>query len=211
MRKYYDITVPYCNDIPRFPNDKVDVIRIADMEKGDPYNQWTIECGTHTGTHVDAPRHFIRDGKTIEQIPYDRFLGEAKVFEIPGKRAIEVQDIQNFDIREGDRIFFKTYNSKTMLEGKKFREDYAYVTPEAAQYLVQKKIRTLGFDWLAVEMYGSKDFGAHKALLGAEITIIEGCRLKDVPTGTYEMVGLPIKIPGGNGSPITILLFEQNG
>lgn len=178
------------------------------IQKGDIVNLSVFSFGSHTGTHIDAPYHFIDSGKRIDELNMHHFIGNAKVFAFEGKDCIDYHDVAGLGIQEGDIVLFKTKNSEYM-RNRTFREDFAYITRAAAGYLADREIATLGFDFLSIEQFGSKDFPAHNALLGKGIVIIEGLNLTEVDAGEYQMLSLPMLVKGGNGSPIRVLLFDK--
>jgi arylformamidase len=206
LNDYIDVTVPFRDKMMCFPGDPPCTITPHwQIKKGDIVNLSVLCMGSHTGTHIDAPNHFIDQGKTVEELPIEHFIGRAKVFEFLNKDYIDIQDIDNLGIVKNDIIIFKTDNSEYMKIGV-FKEDFTYITPEAARFLAEKGILTLGFDFLSIEKFGSKDFGAHYALLGAGVVLIEGMDLTQISQGQYDMISLPMLIAGGNGSPIRVLL-----
>ncbi len=209
MKKTYDVTVPMRDRMACFPTDPpCEIKKHWSIQDGDFVNLSVYCFGSHTGTHIDAPNHFVDSGKTVDQLGPEYFIGRAKVFDLTGRDAIGADDLAGLDIKNGDIIFFKTKNSAYMHEGV-FREDFAYLTGEAAKLLAEAGIRTLGFDFLSVEKYGSEDFPAHYALLGAGIVIIEGLNLTGVQSGEYDLISLPMLAAGGNGSPIRVLLQKE--
>ncbi len=210
MRGYIDVTVPFEDGMMCFPTDPQCSIKPHwAIKNGDIVNLSLLNFGSHTGTHIDAPNHFIDGGKTVDQLDIRCFIGRAKVFDFSDKTCcIGIGDVEGLDIGEGDIVLFKTKNS-ALMRAQTFREDFIFITPEAASWLAGKKIATLGFDFLSVEEFGGGDgFGAHYALLGAGIVIIEGLDLTEITAGAYDMVSLPMLIKSGNGSPIRVLLKE---
>lgn len=164
--------------------------------------------GNHNGTHMDAPKHFIDEGETIDHTNFDCFIGKCKVIELDDSiNSIKVADIAKYDIKPQDRIIFKTRNSK-FVEEQQFHFDFVYLEGETAQYLASKNILTVGIDYFSVE--GMKDTAhvVHKSLLSKNILIIEGLCLKNVPAGEYELMALPLKLKNGNGAPARVILRE---
>jgi len=207
-RVYHDVSLVFSPDIVIFPGDpELQITCHMSIKNGDVANVSIMRYGSHTGTHIDAPRHFEESGAAVDELALDHFIGKAKVFEVLRDSDIGVEDIKTFDIQKGDIILFKTKNSQ-FVEDKEFRKDFAYITPEAAGYLADIGIKTLGFDYLSVEQYGSADFGAHHALLSKGVVLIEGLVLKDIKPGEYDFVALPLNIRGGNGSPVRAVLIE---
>jgi arylformamidase len=206
---FHDITLDFTPEMLIFPGDpQLEIMEHMLKSKGDVVNLSILTFGSHTGTHIDAPKHFVDSGKTVDQLALDHFIGTAKVFEIPEVLAITVKDLKPLNILKDDIVLLKTLNSPWLHEDK-FHTDFAYLTPEAAKYLAEIGIKTLGFDYLSIDKYNSNDFGAHYALLGQGIVIIEGLVLRDIRPGQYQMVALPIKIKGGNGSPVRAVLIEE--
>ena len=210
MSEYIDVTVPFRDGMMCFPTDPPCRIKpFMEISKGDIVNLSVLDMGSHTGTHMDAPRHFIDDGPAIDELSTRHFLGRAKLFDFTGKETcIDLADVKGLDIGEGDIVLFKTRNSALMRDTV-FHTDFVYLTPEAARWLADRGIVTFGFDYLSIEGYGAEDFGAHYAILGAGIVIIEGLDLSDVGAGEYEIIALPMLIAGGNGSPVRVLLKKS--
>jgi arylformamidase len=206
MPKLYDVTVPLSADVPTFPGDPRFQMefshRIAD---GEPYNVAKVTLGVHSGTHVDAPYHFLADGATVDQLPLELLIGRARVVDMTALDRIERADVERADLRDDIRVLFKTRMSG-QLRQPVFQEDFVYLTPDAATYLVQVGIKLVGIDYLSIEKFGSKDFGAHHALLGAGVVIIEGLDLSEVEAGEYDLTCLPLRIAGADGSPARVVL-----
>ncbi len=206
MPKIFDVTVPLSCDVPTFPGDPRFDIRFPHrISKGDPYNVASISMGAHSGTHVDAPYHFIDGAATVEQLPLEILIGKCRVVELPNRDKVERADLEAFDLRDDIRLLLKTRMSGQLKQGT-FQEDFVYLTPDAASYLVQAGIKLVGIDYLSVERYGSTDFAAHHALLGAGVVIIEGLDLTEVEPGEYDMTCLPLRIVGADGSPARVIL-----
>jgi len=211
MSDYIDVTVPFEDKMMCFPTDPQCSIRPHwRIANGDIVNLCVYEFGSHTGTHIDAPNHFVDGGKTIDELSERHFLGIAKVFDFSNNdRCIDISDVDNLDVKAGDIVLFKTRNSHLM-RTQTFSEEFVYITPETARFLAGSQIATFGFDFLSIEEFGGGDgFGAHYALLGAGVVIIEGLDLSDVTAGEYDIVSLPMLVKGGNGSPIRVLLKEK--
>jgi len=202
--KYYDVTMPVSPEMLAYTGDPVFYSEnVIDLDKGDKCTVSKMSMGSHMGTHIDAPAHFIKGGATVDQLQADKLCGKVKVFHIPNKAEIEVSDIESLDICKDDIVFFKTRNSE-LLKKDTFDPEYTYLTPEAARFLVEKGIKTVGIDYLSIDKFG--EHGAHIALLSEGIVITEGLMLSDVPSGEYQMAAVPMKIKGGNGAPIGIIL-----
>jgi arylformamidase len=175
------------------------------IASGEPYNVARITMGAHSGTHVDAPYHFLADGDTVDELPLEILIGKARVVEIGARDKIERSDLEALDLRDDLRVLIRTRMSG-QLRVPEFQEDFVYLTPDAATYLVQAGIKLVGIDYLSVERYGSKEFAAHHALLSAGVVIVEGLDLSAAEPGEYDMTCLPLRIVGADGSPARVVL-----
>ena len=206
--KIYDITAEISNDLPIYGNgQRPNITFPAQTFKGDAYNISQVDLSSHTGTHADMPLHFVDGATNCVTTPLDHFYGPAKVFHIKTKSHICKADLESLDIQEGDIILLNTGQSQYMSQGC-FKEDHIALTPEAAHYLADKKIKTLGIDYLSIDPYGTQDFEVHKILLGRGIAALEGLVLAEVPEGEYILSALPLKIPNGDGSPVRAVLVR---
>jgi arylformamidase len=209
-RVFYDITQMLTPEIVVYPGDPaLKIEQSLSIAQGDIVNVSSISMGTHTGTHVDAPKHFYDHGLTIDQLSLDYFIGPAKVIEFMEQKSISKADLQSCEIEKTDIILLKTRNS-ALLAKTEFDPQFTYLEPEAAEYLAAIGIRTLGFDYLTIDPYGSLDFKAHYALLGQNIVIIEGLTLSEIDPGEYQMIALPLKLKDGNGSPARVVLIKED-
>jgi len=213
MRRYFDVSLPYTEGLARWPTARRPVIaKTKDMSKGDINNNSRIEAGVHHGTHIDAPLHFIAGGKSIESLPPDVLIGKATVIDLTGVDEIDVAALEAAALpADCERLLFKTRNSELWdnLEHE-FHYDYVSVTPQGAQYLVDKGVRLVGVDYISVEAYGLEGNGTHKTLLGAGVVIVEALDLRGIAPGTYEMACLPIKIAGSDGAPARAVLWRDD-
>jgi len=208
-KSYYDVTLTISQDLLVYPGDpKVKIEQTLSISKGDTSNVSLISFGSHTGTHIDAPKHFYDKGKTVDEIDMNRLIGLVKVFEIMDKTIIDVEDVKNLNIKRGDRILFKTQNSKYLKE-KEFNSEFVYLSSKAAKYIVNKGVITIGVDYFSIDNFKSEEFPVHNFLLGNDILIIEGLQLSEVKVGEYFMVALPLKIEGGDGSPTRVILTSK--
>ncbi|MBM7855548.1 arylformamidase [Desulfohalotomaculum tongense] len=207
MSKIYDITRSINNGMVVYPGDiPVQVKELSAVKNGDLANSTAITMSSHTGTHVDAPKHLYSDGRALDQIPLETLVGPAAVIELPNTGAITKKDLSGFHLQGVKRLLFKTANSGLWTK-KKFVSDYAHLTPGAAEYLVQSGCRLVGIDYLSVDPPGEV-LPVHEILLSAGVVIIEGLNLSAVPPGRYELICLPLKIAGGDGAPARVILRE---
>jgi arylformamidase len=206
--KIFDVTVPISKNLPVYPGDPpVKIERKATIDKKDAkYNLSRYSFSSHVGTHVDAPFHFIADGKTVDQLPLELLMGRARVVEVTSPRIDEAA-LKEFDFTADARVLFKTRNSYLWSQPG-FVQDYVYITPGAARALVNQGIKLVGIDYLSVEKFGSDTFDTHLTLLGAGTLIIEGLDLREIEPGDYELICLPMKIQDGDGSPARVILRQ---
>lgn len=200
MMKLYDVTVAVSSHVPIYQGDpKVSISVCHAIAEGDPANVSEIRFGVHTGTHVDAPNHFIDGARRVDELDFEKLVGPCRVVEIDHNvDAIEPRHL--IGLGGIDRVLFKTRNSEFWSEPERgFRTDFTYISPEAAHVLAGSGVKLVGIDYLSVEKFGSTDFETHYALLEKEVVIIEGVDLRAVSAGDYEIFCLPLKWSGGGG------------
>jgi arylformamidase len=199
----HDISVPIAPDlIPVYPGDPgLEVSSWTAIERGDAANVSTLRLGAHTGTHVDAPAHFIEGAGGMTTISLDVLVGPARVVEVPASmRAVDTAYVEGLALAGATRVLFKTRNSTLWATARNhFSEDFTYLEPKAARALVARGVRLVGWDYLSVEKFGSEDFATHLALLEAGVVIVEGLDLSAVSAGEYELFCLPLKVWTGHG------------
>jgi arylformamidase len=206
--KIHDVTVPISKELIIYPGDPpVRIERKSTIGKtGAKANVSRYSFGSHTGTHIDPPFHFIENGVTVDKLPLELLMGRARVVEI-SHPIIDESALSEFDFTVDVRILFKTRNSYLWNE-KKFVQDFVYITPGAARVLVDNGIKLVGIDYLSVEKFGAEEAETHLTLLGANIVIIEGLDLREVEPRDYDLVCLPLKIKDGDGAPARVILRE---
>ena len=198
---WIDISVALHNNLVSWPNNKP--VEIKRDKCLDDYhcNLSSMSLGAHSGTHMDAPLHFINGARGLETMPPEVTIGEARVIEIENPEVITADELGNHDLRPGQRILFKTKNSERDWPHQPFMSDAVYIGTDAGRLLADKGIRLVGIDYLSVGGYEKNGPEVHRALLSAEIWIIEGLYLKDIEPGSYELVCLPLKIADSDGAP----------
>jgi arylformamidase len=211
----YDVSVPLSAATPTYPGDpRIEIKQWRTLANGDDSNVSLINFGLHSGTHVDAPAHFIAGGAKVESLRLASLVGEVEVVEVPHDLYVIDQDFVAANCAQGSqRILFKTRNSAFWSNPQAgFREDYTYIDPDAARRLVELGIKLVGIDYLSVEQYKSANFATHLALLAKGVVILEGLDLREVPGGRYELICLPLKIAGGSGdgAPARVILRTLN-
>ena len=203
---WIDVSVPLREGMVSWPGDTpFHIERVSDMARGDVYTLSAIAMSGHAATHMDAPLHFIRNGATIDTLPIEATVGPARVIALPRVKMISVDALKPLRIKAGERIIFKTGNSRKDRLGR-FCEDYVAVTPDAAAYLVERRPMTIGIDGPSVGPFHEGIVETHQHLLGAGIWIIEGLDLSRVSPGSYDLVCLPLKVVGADGAPARVVL-----
>jgi arylformamidase len=211
----YDVSVPLSAETPTYPGDPgIEIKHWLKLENGDAANVSLINFGLHSGTHVDAPAHFIASGARVDSLPLQSLVGEAEVVEVGNDVLVIDEDFVAANCGGGaQRILFKTRNSEFWNNPQEgFRTDYTYIHPAAARALVDLEIKLVGIDYLSVEQFQSEKFETHLALLSSGVVILEGLDLRAVAGGVYELFCLPLKIAGGggDGAPARVILRTLN-
>ncbi|MDA8401384.1 MAG: cyclase family protein [Deltaproteobacteria bacterium] len=205
---FIDVSMDIEDGMLHWPSDpEVEIDDYSDIKKGAASNNSKITCGVHTGTHMDAPRHFIDDGAGVDKFNLNTLIGQCRVIDVPVDISpISKEFLEPINIKNGDRILFKTKNSEWINNGaRNFHTDYVCVNPEAAKYMVEKGVILVGIDYLSVEGY-HVGHDTHKTLLGAGVIVIEGLNLFNVSAGDYKLIALPVKIKDSNGAPARVIL-----
>jgi arylformamidase len=206
--KLIDITVPVEAAVPVYPgNTPFTLEAIKRVARGDSSNVSTIHMSAHSGTHIDAPRHFFNDGAGVEELPLEMLVGRARVIELTTRKGIVPEDFAGLDLSEDVRLLIKTANSR-LWGSPEFHTDYVGVTEAGAKYLVERGIKVVGVDYLSVEQFKTPGAPAHHVLLGSGTIVIEGLNLRDVEPGVYDLICLPLRIVGADGAPARVLLRQ---
>ena len=207
-RKVYDVSLTIEPGMLVWPGDApVTMDSVKSIAQGSSSNVSLLHIGTHTATHVDAPRHFIPGASGIDRIDADVLLGRARLFQLPEARHIDRKLLGRLDMDGVTRVLFGTGNSTLLRQGQ-FSSDYAFVTEDAARYMVDTGVKLVGVDYLSVEEFQKEAHPTHHILLGAGIVVVEGLDLAGVPAGDYELLCLPLKIKDADGAPARVLLRE---
>ncbi|MPM49835.1 Kynurenine formamidase [bioreactor metagenome] len=210
--KVIDISVTITPGMPVWPGDEqVDLHRRAKIEEGAHANVSLIAASAHTGTHVDAPFHFIADGYTVESLPMDALVGPAQVVQIPSNvEVISAEVLQDLKLEPViERILFKTANSKLWEnEDAPFNTTFVGIDESGAEWLVKRGVKLVGIDYLSIAPY-KRSKPTHDVLLGANVVIVEGLDLREANAGKYTLVCLPLKLKGADGAPARAVLIEN--
>jgi arylformamidase len=209
---WIDVSVPLRTGMVHWPdNPPVKIDRVMDLERGDAASVSSMSMGVHTGTHMDAPAHFQRGGVGIDQMPLEATLGLARVIEIRDPVSIKRAELEAAGLQPGERVLFRTRNSERCWQSDVFVEDFVFISREAAAYLAERRVRTVGVDYLSVGGFREDAEETHVALLQAGIWVVEGLNLSAVRAGTYEFICLPLRIVGGDGAPARAVLRPVPG
>lgn len=204
---WIDISVPVREGMPFWPGDPgLGFSRVMDQNNGDVCTLTHARMSAHTGTHMDAPLHFVPNSPTMEAMPIDATVGPARVIRIAHPTAIHRAEIEPFAIQPGERILFRTANSDLDWGNLPFNEDFIYIARDAAEYLAECGVRSVGVDYLSVGGFKQDSVETHVALLGKGIWVMEGLVLGCVEPGDYDLVCLPLKWVGAEGAPARAIL-----
>ncbi|MDO8491505.1 MAG: cyclase family protein [Dehalococcoidia bacterium] len=199
--RWIDISVALQDGMAHWPTDPpVRIQRVLDMERGDSHTLSLLSMGSHSGTHIDAPLHFVKQGRSIDQLSPDILIGRARVIEICDGESIKPVELAQYDIRRGERLLFKTRNSSRVWQSDRFIEDFVFLSEAAASLLAERRVRLVGIDYLSIGGFKRDGGRVHRLLLEAGVWIIEGLDLSGAEPGGYELVCLPIKLSGGDGA-----------
>ena len=204
--KLIDVSVPLDAQLPTYPhNTPFSLEAIKRIARGDSSDVSTLHMSAHSGTHVDAPRHFFDEGAGTESLPLELLMGRTRVIEVGSRTGVTAEDLAGFDLSDDIRVLIKTHNSQ-LWGSPAFHTDYVGVTESGAKHLVDHGIKVVGVDYLTVEVFKNPGAPAHHALLGAGTIVIEGLDLRDVEPGIYDMCCLPLRIVGSDGAPARVVL-----
>lgn len=206
-----DITAPVSPASVMWPGDdppSQEFLRHTDRGDTNTASRWNLSA--HTGTHVDARMHFIPDGWTMESLELSRVFGPCRVVDLTRVEGhVGRADLEAAGVAGTVRLLLKTRSSERGLLGREgFVEDYVAISREAAEYLVEIGVETVGVDYLSVEPFEDEEFNTHHALLGADVVILEGLALGGVEAGEYLLACLPLKLAGSDGSPVRAILIR---
>jgi arylformamidase len=209
--KIHDITLSISPDMPVWPGDPPVLLeQVSSMDAGAHDNVSRLACGVHTGTHVDAPHHFMNDHRTVESLALDILVGPALVVQIPEDvKVVNVQVLEKAAIPPGTaRLLLKTSNSRLWASGEReFFTGFVGISADGADWLVQHAVKLIGIDYLSIAPY-HQSIPTHRALLGAGVIVVEGMDLSAILPGTYTLYCLPLKLVGSDGAPARAILVE---
>ncbi len=209
--KIHDITLTISNSLVTYPGDPgIEITRVHTIGKNSKSNLTKLDMGAHTGTHVDAPVHFIEGGSGSDALDLGILIGPAIVIDATKEERISANSIENFKIPPGtERILFRTRNSEIWASTpEKFFPDFVGITKDGAEWLVKKNVKLVGIDYLSIAPFHKAE-PTHKVLLEAGIIPIEGLNLSGIAPGAYFLICLPLKIKGSDGAPSRVVLLQD--
>ncbi|HZS54625.1 MAG TPA: cyclase family protein [Bryobacteraceae bacterium] len=204
---WIDVSVPLTSGMAHWPGEPAPNFElISDKEHGADANVTMCRMVAHTGTHMDAPHHFLQEGKGIDTFPLEFGVGPARVIEALDVDIVTHKELESKGIQRGDRVLVKTRNSQLQWTALDFQENYVGIDSSAATFLVEVGAVMVGVDYLSVGVYHGDNPETHRILLSGGVWIVEGLALGHVSAGTYEMICLPLRIVGCDGSPVRAIL-----
>ena len=205
----YDISVALRTGGVVYPgNPPISITAQQAISQGAGANVSRLDLGSHSGTHVDAPKHFFDDGAGVDTLSLDVLMGPARLIAFGDDvRSVGEAHLRTFDLRGVTRLLLRTRNSAWLASGATdFHPDYTYLAPDGAAYLVTLGIKLVGVDYLSVEQFHSGHHRTHRTLLERGVVIVEGLVLSEPPPGDYELRCLPLKLVGLDGAPARAVL-----
>ena len=210
MTRIFDISVPVKTNGLVYPgNPEISIEPQQAISQGAGANVSRIVFGSHTGTHVDAAKHFFDNGQTVDQIPLDRLVGPAILIAVDDSlMSVGARDLERFNLAGRKRVLIRTRNSGFLLEPI-FHRDYTFLAPDGAEYLVSLGVELVGVDYLSIEQFHSGHHKTHRTLLEKSVVIVEGLHLWGPPPGEYDFCCLPLRLEGLDGAPARAILIAR--
>ncbi len=209
--KIIDISLPITESLVVWPGEQGLRVTTVRAFPQDPVHVSDLAIGAHTGTHVDAPMHFLPNGKPLEKVPLDNLVGPCRVLNVQEgrrkKEEVKLEDLKPFNIKKGERLLFNLGNGARLLK-KEFDQNYIAIGNDAARFLAAQKTKLVGVDYLSVERRGNPGHPVHVSLLKAGTAIVEGLNLRNVKPGNYTLVCLPLRMVGVEASPVRAILMK---
>lgn len=204
--KLYDATLAVHEKMVVFPGDPpFKTEPVSRIETGEDYNLTRISMGTHLGTHVDPPAHFIEKGTTVDQIALETLVGPGVVADLKGCSQIDQRALEKAAIADYKRVLLKTDNGPLLLQSP-FQQGTVHLTEDGARYLIEREVCLVGIDCLSIEHPENPGSPVHHLLLEAGVLVVEGVHLLEIAPGGYEIFCLPLKIKGADGAPARVIL-----
>jgi arylformamidase len=211
QRRIWDVSMPVRTGGLVYPNNPpISITPVQSIAAGNTANVSRIDLGSHTGTHVDAPLHFMAGGAGVDELPLDVLMGPARLIAFGDDvLAVGEAELRRHDLEGVTRVLIRTRNSAWLASGStEFHPDFTHVAPDGAAYLVSIGVRLVGVDYLSVEQFRSPHHRTHKTLLENSVVIVEGMVLSEPPPGDYELCCLPMLLAGLDGAPARAVLIS---
>jgi arylformamidase len=207
MANIYDVSVPIVSGGLVYPgNPEIAISPQQAIARGAGANVSAVSFGSHTGTHVDAPKHFFDDGAGVDALPLEVLMGPAVLIDVgEACMAVGADELARHELAGHTRVLIKTRNSSFIRE-RTFHPDYTYLAPDGAEYLVSLGVTLVGVDYLSIEQFHSGHHRTHRTLLERGVVIVEGLDLSSPPVGPYEFRCLPLRLQGLDGAPARAVL-----
>lgn len=204
---YKDLTAPITPKTVVFPGDPIfEVKQVSTIGEQCAFNLCEMRMGNHMGTHIDFPAHVLKQGKLSSDYSIQDIIGDGLILEVPvTAKAISKSFVAGQNILENDFVFFKTSNS-TLSKQEGFLDKYVYIEPDAAEALLEKKVRVVGIDYMSVDAYEAKDLPVHHILLSNDVLIVENIELRGIDPGRCKLFIMPLNIPGMDGLPARVVM-----
>lgn len=214
--KIFDISIPISRGMVVWPGDPYPAIRkVSEIKRGDDANVSEISMSVHSGTHIDSPNHFIDNGKTVEQIPLEKLVGDVLIMEFKDETSVINKEAlkdhpQLKALLVVKKVLLKTSNSsRLLLKQENFSREYVGIDKSGAQFLANLNLDLIGLDYLSVASFQETE-EPHQILLKNEIVLLEGINLHEVPPGYYKLFCLPLSILGSDGAPARTILISES-
>jgi arylformamidase len=208
--KIFDISVPLKTGGTVYPgNPEIRIEPASEVSKGASSNVSRLSFGSHTGTHVDAMKHFFDGTATVDQLPLESLVGPATVIAFPDDvMSVTADHLKQHNLKGVARLLIRTRNSGYINDGT-FHKDYTFVAPDGAEHLVSLGVKLVGVDYLSVEQFHSGHHKTHRTLLGKDVVIVEGLDLSAISPGKYDLYCLPLRLAGLDGAPARAILIQN--
>ena len=206
----YDLTLAITSDLVVFPGDpSFESQKVMDVENADPFTLCHFGLGNHAGTHIDFPAHVIPGGSSSDAYSLDYLTAPGRIIEIPDDGYVTDRHIEKANIQADEIVFFKTSNTRQRLHQRGiYTEDFASITPDASQKLVDQGVRIVGIDYLSVDSIDDETLSSHKTLLSNNVLIVENLDLNAVPNGQFQITIAPLKVADADGLPVRVAAFS---
>jgi arylformamidase len=209
FKELIDISMVFQNGMPVYPGDVPYHLKSdLSLQEGAHCNLGSIEMSLHNGTHIDAPFHFIDNGKSVTEMALAGFFGKAKVMELDIHSPAGIADLSRYSIEKGDRILLKIPANQRLMDSTLFSPDFIGLNPAAARWLVKKGVALVGINCSSVDNPKDSGYDAHRVLLSAGVVILENIDLSMVEAGEYHLACFPLRLKGADGSPVRAVLMR---